>query len=57
VGGAVGGNERWIDVEAPDRSVVLSRRLSDEPRRPVSEVLPHSNVFFTSEDIERTYAD
>ena len=53
------GDERWIEVEAPDRSVVLvlSRRTSDEPRRQVPDALPHSNVFLTCEDIEQTYAE
>lgn len=51
------GEERWIEVEPPDRSVVLvlSRRPADEPRREVPDVLPHSNVFFDCEDIEQTY--
>ncbi|HSE81607.1 MAG TPA: VOC family protein, partial [Gaiellaceae bacterium] len=49
------GEERWIEVEPPDRSVVLvlSRRPADEPRREVPDVLPHSNVFFDCEDIEQ----
>ena len=53
------GDERWIEVEAPDRSVVLvlSRRAGDEPRRQVPAALPHSNVFLTCEDIEQTYAE
>ena len=53
------GDERWIEVEAPDRSVVLvlSCRPADEPRRQVPDALPHSNVFFTCEDIEQTYTE
>ena len=53
------GNERWIEVEAPDRSLVLvlSRRPSDGLRPQVPDELPHSNVFFTCEDIEQTYAE
>lgn len=46
--------ERWIEVEPPDRSVVLvlSHRPPDEPRRQVPDLLPHSPVFFDCEDIE-----
>jgi predicted enzyme related to lactoylglutathione lyase len=53
------GDERWIEVEPPDRSLVLvlSRRLTGEPRREVPDVLPHSNVFFDCEEIEHTYAE
>jgi predicted enzyme related to lactoylglutathione lyase len=53
------GDERWIELEAPDRSLVLvlSRRPSDELRPQVPDELPHSNVFFTCEDIEQTYAE
>ncbi len=51
--------ERWIEVEPPDRSVVLvlSRRPPDEPRRRVPDLLPHSQVFFDCEDIEQTHAE
>ena len=53
------GDERWIEVEAPDRSIVLvlSRRTDAEPRRQVPDALPHSNVLFSCEDIEQTYAE
>src|SRR5215217_2785241 len=50
---------RWLEVTPPDRSVglVLSRRSADEPRPEVSEMLPHSPVFFTCEDIQQTYSE
>ena len=50
---------RWLEVTPPDRSVVLvlSRRSADEPRPEVSEMLPHSPVFFTCEDIQQTYRE
>ena len=50
---------RWLEVTPPDRSValVLSRRGPDEPRREVSDELPHSPVFFTCEDIQQTYGE
>jgi AraC-like DNA-binding protein/predicted enzyme related to lactoylglutathione lyase len=49
---------RWIEVEPPDRSVVLvlSRRRPNELGREVPNALPHSNVFFSCDDIEQTYA-
>jgi predicted enzyme related to lactoylglutathione lyase len=53
------GDERWIEVAPPDRSVVLvlSRRAPHERRLEAPDLLPHSNVFFDCDDIERTYAD
>ncbi|MGH9243208.1 MAG: VOC family protein [Acidimicrobiales bacterium] len=54
------GDERWIEVSPPDKSVVLAltRRAADEPRRePRDNQLPHSNVFFTCDDIEATYEE
>ena len=50
---------RWLEVTPPDRSVVLvlSRRSADEPRPEVSEMLPHSPLFFTCEDIQQTYRE
>jgi lactoylglutathione lyase len=53
------GDERWIEVTPPDRSVliVLSRRAPHERRAEVPDVLPHSNVFFDCDDIEQTHAE
>lgn len=53
------GDERWIEMSPPDRSVllVLSPRPADEPRREVRDQLPHSDVFFTCEDIRQTYRE
>jgi predicted enzyme related to lactoylglutathione lyase len=53
------GNERWLEVAPPDRSVslVLMPRSADAPRRSVEEHLPHSDVFFTCDDIVRTHAE
>jgi predicted enzyme related to lactoylglutathione lyase len=49
----------WLEVTPPDGSVVLvlSRRSADEPRPEVSDMLPHSPVFFTCEDIQQTYRE
>jgi predicted enzyme related to lactoylglutathione lyase len=53
------GDERWIEVKPPDQDLllILSPRQADEPRRTVSDRLPHSNLFFDCADIEATYAE
>ncbi len=53
------GDERWIEVTPPDQRtvLVLSPRRPDEPRRAAPEQLPHSDVFFTCEDIQQTHAE
>jgi predicted enzyme related to lactoylglutathione lyase len=52
------GDERWIEVVPPGGGpvLVLSPRPPDQPRAEVSDMLPHSPVFFTCEDIHATYA-
>jgi predicted enzyme related to lactoylglutathione lyase len=54
-----GDGERWIEVSPPDGGplLVLSPRPAKEPRREVSDDLPHSPVFFTCDDIEETYRE
>jgi len=53
------GDERWVEVAPPDRQLVLvlSPRTADEPRREVPGQLPHSDIFFTCEDIQQTYEE
>lgn len=53
------GDERWLEVTPPDRSVILtlSPRSPDEPRREVRDQLPHSDVFFNCDDINQTYQE
>lgn len=53
------GDERWIEVRPPDGSpvLVLSRRPADEPRREIPESLPHSDIFFTCDDVQQTYRE
>ena len=53
------GDERWIEVSPPGQSLVLvlSRREPHETRRGAPEHLPHSNIFFTCEDVEKTYKE
>jgi len=53
------GDERWVEVTPPDGSVVLvlSPRAPGEPRREVRDQLPHSDIFFSCDDIQRTYEE
>lgn len=53
------GEERWIEVSPPDQSLVLvlSRRRPDEPKREVPDQFPHSDIFFTCDDIQQTYRE
>ena len=53
------GDERWVEVTPPDRSVVLvlSPRSPQELRREVRDQLPHSDLFFNCDDIEQTYQE
>jgi len=53
------GEERWIEVVPPDKGVVLvlSRRDPGEVRPRVPEMLPHSPVFFSCDDIQQTYQE
>ena len=53
------GDERWIEVMPPGAGpvLVLSPRRADQPRAEVPDMLPHSPVFFTCEDIHGTYAE
>jgi predicted enzyme related to lactoylglutathione lyase len=53
------GDERWIEVAPPGGGpvLVLSPRPAEQPRPDVSDMLPHSPVFFTCDDIHRTYAE
>jgi lactoylglutathione lyase len=53
------GGGRWLEVAPPDGSpvLVLSPRAADEPRREPRPELPHSPVFFTCDDIERTHRE
>ena len=53
------GDERWIEVAPPGGSpvLVLSPRPAEQPRPEISDMLPHSPVFFTCDDIHGTYAE
>jgi lactoylglutathione lyase len=51
------GDERWLEVRTPDKSVtvVLSLRQSERPAAP--ETLPTSNIFFYCDDLPKTYEE
>jgi lactoylglutathione lyase len=53
------GDERWVEVTPPDQALVLvlSPRPPDQPRPEVTELLPHSDLFFTCDDIQQTYQE
>jgi predicted enzyme related to lactoylglutathione lyase len=53
------GDERWIEVCPPNGNLllVLSPRAAGDVRGDVPEGLPHSPVFFSCADIERTFAE
>jgi predicted enzyme related to lactoylglutathione lyase len=52
------GQERWLEVRAPDRAVtlVLDLRMGPRPTAPHSS-LPTSNVSFYTEDLQQTYQE
>lgn len=51
------GDERWVEVRAPDKAVllVLSLRHGERPTAP--EMLPTSNVHFYCDDLTATYEE
>jgi predicted enzyme related to lactoylglutathione lyase len=53
------GDERWIEVSPPDGGtvLVLTPRPAEQPRPDVTDMLPHSPVFFDCADIEKTYRE
>jgi lactoylglutathione lyase len=53
------GEERWIEVTPPDRSLVLvlSLRRAEEQPQEVPDELPQSPVFFACDDIEQTHRE
>jgi predicted enzyme related to lactoylglutathione lyase len=53
------GDERWIEVRPPSGApvLVLSPRSEGQARPDVPEMLPHSPIFFTCDDIQATYAE
>lgn len=53
------GDERWIEVSPPSGSpvLVLSKRTPSDTRPPVPDLLPHSPVLFTCDDINQTFEE
>jgi predicted enzyme related to lactoylglutathione lyase len=51
------GDERWLEVRTPDKSVtvVLSLRQGERPTAP--GMLPTSNIFFYCDDLPKTYEE
>ncbi len=54
------GDERWLEVRAPDKGVILVLgRTSAGPgnRDSVPDMLPTSNVMFYCDDVRRTFEE
>lgn len=53
------GDERWIAVQTPDGAMrlVLSKREPGFTVGQVREGIPHSNVFFYTDDVEVTHRE
>ncbi len=53
------GEERWLSVTTPDGAtkLVLSKREPGWQPENVRDGLPHSSVFFYSDDVEKTYRE
>lgn len=53
------GEERWLSVVSPDGAtkLVLSKRQPGWTMPDVRDGIPHSNVFFYTDDVEKTYRE
>ena len=52
------GDERWLEVRTPDGRGVLVLTPRQQPKRDsVPDRLPSSPIFFSCNDLERTYRD
>jgi predicted enzyme related to lactoylglutathione lyase len=51
------GDERWIEVAPPGGGPVLVLSPRSRPRPDVPDLLPHSPVMFTCDDIEATHRE
>jgi lactoylglutathione lyase len=49
------GDERWVEVAAPDKGLILVLSPRRDERPSASEELPTSNVFFCCDDLAETY--
>jgi lactoylglutathione lyase len=53
------GEERWLSVISPDGAtkLVLNKREPNWTHPDVRDGIPHSNVFFYADDVEKTYRE
>jgi predicted enzyme related to lactoylglutathione lyase len=51
------GDERWIEVRAPDQRLILVLSPRQNERPSASDTLPTSNVFFFCDDLLETYEE
>ena len=53
------GEERWVEVRPPNGSpvLVLIPRAANQEKPDVGDGMPHTNVFFTCDDMQRTYEE
>jgi catechol 2,3-dioxygenase-like lactoylglutathione lyase family enzyme len=53
------GEERWLSVRSPDGAtkLVLGKREPGWTAPVVRDGIPHSNVFFYADDVEKTYRE
>jgi predicted enzyme related to lactoylglutathione lyase len=49
------GEERWVEVRAPDGGLILVLSTRRDERASVSNALATSNVFFCCDDLAKTY--
>lgn len=52
-----GENERWLEVRTPDKAMVMVLGLRHGERLSVPDMLPTSNVFFYTDDLQQTYQE
>jgi predicted enzyme related to lactoylglutathione lyase len=51
------GEERWVEVRAPDNGLILVLSLRQDDRSNASDTLPTSSVFFYCDDLSETYEE
>jgi lactoylglutathione lyase len=51
------GDERWVEVRTPDKRLILVLSPHRDERPSASDRLPTSSVFFSCEDLARTYEE
>jgi predicted enzyme related to lactoylglutathione lyase len=51
------GDERWLEVRTPDKSVTVVLSLRQGERQTALEMLPTSNISFYCDDLPKTYEE